>query len=70
MVENAIRVGSEAAAADIPAVIADWSRRHPNLYGDLTAGDWAGEQPDGEPTNATDRVERAAPGTVPVEPAP
>ena len=36
MVENAIRVGSEAAAADIPAVIADWSRRHPNLYGEPT----------------------------------
>ncbi|MGH2489688.1 MAG: hypothetical protein ACRDFR_08750, partial [Candidatus Limnocylindria bacterium] len=34
MVENAIRVGSEAAAVDIPAVIADWSRRHPGLFGD------------------------------------
>ena len=36
MVENAIRVGSEAAAANIPAEIADWSRRHPNLYGEPT----------------------------------
>jgi glycerol-3-phosphate acyltransferase PlsX len=34
MIENAIRVGSEAAAADMPAVIADWSRRHPALYGE------------------------------------
>jgi glycerol-3-phosphate acyltransferase PlsX len=34
MVENAIRVGSEAAAVDIPAVIADWSRRHPGLFGE------------------------------------
>jgi glycerol-3-phosphate acyltransferase PlsX len=34
MVENAIRVGSEAAAVDMPAVIADWSRRHPGLLGE------------------------------------
>ena len=65
MVENAIRVGSEAAAADIPAVIADWSRRHPNLYGEPNADGDAGAGP-AEP----DQVERAAPGTVPVEPAP
>jgi len=31
MVENAIRVASEAAAADIPSAIADWSARHPSL---------------------------------------
>jgi glycerol-3-phosphate acyltransferase PlsX len=31
MVENAIRVGSEAAAVHMPDVIADWSRRHPGL---------------------------------------
>jgi hypothetical protein len=35
MVENAIRVGSEAAAVDMPAVIADWSRRHPGLFGEV-----------------------------------
>jgi glycerol-3-phosphate acyltransferase PlsX len=39
MVENAIRVGSEAAAAEIPNVIAEWSRRHPSLYADTTAAD-------------------------------
>jgi glycerol-3-phosphate acyltransferase PlsX len=31
MIENAIRVGSESAAAHIPDVIAEWSRRHPGL---------------------------------------
>lgn len=29
MIENAIRVGSEAASANVPSIIADWSRRHP-----------------------------------------
>jgi glycerol-3-phosphate acyltransferase PlsX len=37
MIENAIRVGSEAAAADLPAVIAEWSRRHPGLFGEVAA---------------------------------
>jgi ribosomal protein S5 len=39
MVENAIRVGSEAAAANMPAVIAEWSRRHPGLVAPAAAGD-------------------------------
>jgi hypothetical protein len=39
MIENAIRVASEAATADIPAVIADWSRRHPGLAADTTTPD-------------------------------
>jgi glycerol-3-phosphate acyltransferase PlsX len=38
MIENAIRVGSEAAAAAIPEVIADWSRRHPGLGGPAAEG--------------------------------
>jgi phosphate acyltransferase len=33
MVENAIRVGSEAAHARIPALIAEWTREHPALDG-------------------------------------
>lgn len=41
MMENAIRVASEAASADIPAVIADWSRRHPGLSGNLPGQDQA-----------------------------
>ena len=43
MIENAIRVASEAAAARIPEEIADWTRRHPALArrdaGDLVAGE-------------------------------
>jgi hypothetical protein len=31
MVEHAIRVGSEAAAEGIPALIAEWTRAHPAL---------------------------------------
>jgi phosphate acyltransferase len=65
MVENAIRVGSEAAAADIPAEIADWSRRHPNLYGERSTDGGTATSP-----QADEKVEHAAPGTVPVEPAP
>lgn len=33
MVEHAIRVASEAAAAGIPQLIAEWTRRHPALAG-------------------------------------
>jgi glycerol-3-phosphate acyltransferase PlsX len=36
MVENAIRVGSEASAAKLPTVIAEWSRRHPGIYADTS----------------------------------
>jgi fatty acid/phospholipid biosynthesis enzyme len=42
MLENAIRVGSEAATARIPDLIAEWTREHPALArrdgGDLVAG--------------------------------
>jgi hypothetical protein len=31
MIEHAIRVASEAAAADIPGLIAEWTRQHPAL---------------------------------------
>jgi hypothetical protein len=31
MMEHAIRVASEAAAADIPGLIAEWTRQHPAL---------------------------------------
>jgi len=42
MIENAMRVASEAAAAQVPQMIADWTRRHPALArrdtGELIAG--------------------------------
>jgi hypothetical protein len=31
MIENAIRVGSEAAKAGVPDLIAEWTREHPAL---------------------------------------
>jgi hypothetical protein len=31
MIENAIRVGSEAAEARIPQLIAEWTHEHPAL---------------------------------------
>jgi glycerol-3-phosphate acyltransferase PlsX len=31
MIENALRVASEASAARIPELIAEWTRRHPAL---------------------------------------
>lgn len=37
MIEHAIRVASEAASARIPEVIAEWSRSHPVLRGDVAA---------------------------------
>jgi len=42
MMVHAIRVASEAAAADIPGLIAEWTRQHPALVrpdaGDEVAG--------------------------------
>ena len=42
MLENAIRVASESAAARIPQAIAEWTRQHPGLArrdaGELVAG--------------------------------
>jgi hypothetical protein len=61
MIENAIRVGSEAAAVGMPAVIADWSRRHPGLFGEVVTkagGAGGADQSGAQQTTA-----------VPVEPA-
>ena len=62
MIENAIRVGSEAAAVDMPAVIADWSARHPGLFGDVvTKAEAMAASDQGAPEKTT---------AVPVEPTP
>jgi len=58
MVENAIRVASEASAADLPTVIAEWSRRHPGLAGRSAPSTVQPEAPADEPD------------AIPVEPAP
>ena len=31
MIQHAIRVASEAAAADVPGLIEEWTRQHPAL---------------------------------------
>ena len=58
MIENAIRVASEASAADLPTVIAEWSRRHPGLTGRSAPAMVEPEESANEPT------------AIPVEPAP